>query len=181
MKTESCKRLKERFQCNTSEAYLSFMWFITQDFEAFLRRFQFEQPMIHLLYLSMVEMIRSIMTKFIKKKYLVLEDGSPKNSEDILSVDPLKSEVSSTDFILVPMMLQEYTQSRFILQKYQLDTPKWKGSNVSEFSTKPIFSEVLLRFQIFCSTFSIRAQMDQHRYISLVYFIWSGDKTYDCY
>ena len=81
------------------------MCFVAQDFEAFLWRFQFEQPMIHLLYPSMVEMIRSIMTKFIKKKYLVLEDGSPKKAEDILSVDTLKSEVSSTDFILVPMML----------------------------------------------------------------------------
>ena len=81
------------------------MCFVAQDFEAFFRRFQFEQPMIHLLYPSMVEMIRSIMTKFIKKKYLVLEDGSLKKAEDILSVDPLKSEVSSTDFILVPMML----------------------------------------------------------------------------
>ena len=81
------------------------MCFVAQDFEAFLQRFQFEQPMIHLLYPSMVEMIRSIMTKFIKKKYLVLEDGSPKKAEDNLSVDPLKSEVSSTDFILVPMML----------------------------------------------------------------------------
>ena len=89
----------------TSEAYLSFMCFVAQDFEVFLRRFQFELQMIHLLYPSVVEMIRSIMTKFIKKKYLVLEDGSPKKSEDILSVDPLKSEVSSTDFILVPMML----------------------------------------------------------------------------
>ena len=81
------------------------MCFVAQDFEAFFRRFQFEQPMIHLLYPSMVEMIRSIMTKFIKKKYLVLEDGSPKKAEDNLSVDTLKSEVSSTDFILVPMML----------------------------------------------------------------------------
>ena len=81
------------------------MCFVAQDFEAILRRFQFEQPMIHLLYPSMVEMIRSIMTKFTKKKYLVLEDGSLKKAEDILSVDPLKSEVSSTDFILVPMML----------------------------------------------------------------------------
>ena len=62
------------------------------------------------------------------------------------SVDPLKSEVSSTDFILVPMMLWEYTWSRFILQKYYLDTPKWKGSNISGFSSKPIFSDVLLRF-----------------------------------
>ena len=77
-KTERYKRQKERFQCKTSEAYLSFMCFVAQDFEAFFRRFQFEQPMIHLLYPSMVEMIRSIMTKFIKKKYLVLEDGSPK-------------------------------------------------------------------------------------------------------
>ena len=61
--------------------------------------------MIHLLHLSMVELIQSIMTKFIKKKYLVLEDGSPKKAEDIVSFDPLKSEVNSTDFILVPMML----------------------------------------------------------------------------
>ena len=181
MKTERYKRLKEQFQCKTSETYLLFMCFVAQDFEVFLQRLQFEQQMIHLLYPSMVEIIRSIMTKFIKKKYLVLEDGSPKKAEGILSVDPLKSEVSSTDFILVPVMLQEYTQSRFILQKYQLDTPKWKGSNVSEFSTKPIFSEVLLRFQIFCSIFSIWVQMDQHRYISLVYFVCSGDKTYDCY
>ena len=30
MKTERYKRLKERFQCNTSEAYLSFMCFITR-------------------------------------------------------------------------------------------------------------------------------------------------------
>ena len=86
MKTERYKRLKEWFQCKTSEAYLSFMCFVAQDFEAFLRRFQFEQPMIHLLYPSMVEMIRSIMTKFIKKKYLVLEDGSPQKAEDILNL-----------------------------------------------------------------------------------------------
>ena len=113
MKTECYKRLKERFQCKTSEVYLSFMYFVAQDFEAFLRRFQFEQPMIHLLYLSMVGMIWSIMTKFIKKKYLVLED------EDILSVDPLKSEVSSTDFILVPNILGQdssYKSITLILQ-----------------------------------------------------------------
>ena len=106
MNTDCYKRLKERFQCKNSEAYLSFMSFVTQDFETFLRRFQFEQPMIHMLYPSIVEMIRSIMTKFIKKKYLVLEDGSPKAAEDILSVNPLRSEVSSIDFLLVSMTLQ---------------------------------------------------------------------------
>ena len=88
MNTERYIWLKGRFQCKNSEAYLSFMCFAAQDFEAFLRRFQVEQPMIHMLYPSMVEIIWSIMTKFVKKKYLVLENGSPKKAEDITSINP---------------------------------------------------------------------------------------------
>ena len=42
-------------------------------------------------------MIRSIMTKFIKKKYFVLEDDTPKKVEDIISINPLRSEVSFND------------------------------------------------------------------------------------
>ena len=45
---------------------------------------------------SVVEMIWSNMTKFVKKKYVVFEDGFPKKGEDIISINPLGSEVSST-------------------------------------------------------------------------------------
>ena len=55
--------------------------------------------MIHMLCHSMVEMIWSNMTKFVNKKYLVLEDSSPKKAEDIISINSLRSEVSSTDFL----------------------------------------------------------------------------------
>ena len=48
------------------------------------------------------------MTKFIKKKYIVLEDGYPKKAEDI-SINPLRSEVSSIDFLLVLMTVKECT------------------------------------------------------------------------
>ena len=72
-------RIKDILQKSTSEAYLAFMCFANQDFESFLRRFQYEQPMIHMLYPAMVDMIRSIMVKFVKKKYLTKEDGSPKS------------------------------------------------------------------------------------------------------
>ena len=40
--------------------------------------------MIHMLYPTMVDMIGSIMTKFVRKKYLVSEDGSPKSADEIL-------------------------------------------------------------------------------------------------
>ena len=49
MNTECYIRMKGRFQWKNTEAYLSFMCFAAQDFEAFLRRFQFELPMIHVL------------------------------------------------------------------------------------------------------------------------------------
>ena len=74
----------EVLEGSTSGTYLSFMCFVSQDFESFLRRFQFEQPMIHMLYPTMVDMIGSIMTKFVRKKYLVNEDGSPKSADEIL-------------------------------------------------------------------------------------------------
>lgn len=37
--------------------------------------------------------------KFINKKYLALEDSSPKKAEDIISINSLRSEVSSTGFL----------------------------------------------------------------------------------
>lgn len=64
--------------------------------------------MIHMFYPSMVEIIWSIMAKFIKKKNHVLEDDSPKKAEGI-SVNPLRSEVKLIDFLLVLMTVNECT------------------------------------------------------------------------
>ena len=74
--------------------------------------------MIHMLYPSMVEMIWYIITKFMKKRYVVLEakryvvleDDSPKKAEDI-SIDPLRSDVSSIGFVLVLITFKECTEN----------------------------------------------------------------------
>ena len=109
MNTKRYIRLKGQFQCKNSEVYLSFMCFAAQNIEIFLQRFQFEWHMIHILCHSMVEMIWSNMTKLLKKKYLVLEDSSPTKAEDIISINSLRSEVSSIGFLLVLMTHKECT------------------------------------------------------------------------
>ena len=74
-KTERFKKIKEHFKNITCKAYLSFMTFFAQDFEVFLQKFQYEQPMIHVLHPGMIEMIKTIMTNFVRKKYLVKIKG----------------------------------------------------------------------------------------------------------
>ena len=77
-------------------------------FWSFFRKFQFEQPMIYMLYPSTVEMIRYIITKFIKKRHIVLEDDSSKKAKDIF-IDSLRLEVSSVSFVLVLITFKECT------------------------------------------------------------------------
>ena len=44
------------------------------------------------------------------KRYVVLEDDSPKKAEDI-SIDPLRSDVSSIGFVLVLITFKECTEN----------------------------------------------------------------------
>ena len=69
------------------------MTFVAQDFEAFLRKFQYEQPMIHVLYPGMIEMIRTVMTKFVRKKYIVTDQGTARPDEDLLKVIVLSEKI----------------------------------------------------------------------------------------
>ena len=92
-KTERFKKIKKHFKNITAKAYFSFMTFFAQDFEVFLQKFQYEQPMIHVLYLGMIEVIRTIMTKFIRKKYLVTDEGTAKPDEDLLKVNVLSEKM----------------------------------------------------------------------------------------
>ena len=69
------------------------MTFFAQDFEVFLRKFQYKQPMIHILYPGVIEMIRIIRTKFVRKKYLLTDQGTSKPDEDLLKVNVLSKKI----------------------------------------------------------------------------------------
>ena len=49
--------------------------------------------MMHVLYPGMTEMIRKIMTKFVRKKYLVTDQGTAKPDEDPLKVNVLSKKI----------------------------------------------------------------------------------------
>ena len=92
-KTGRCKKIKEHFKNIITKAYLPFMTFVAQDFAVFLRKFQYEQTMIHVLYPGMVEMIRTVMTKFVRKKCLVTDQETLKLDEDLLMVNVLCEKI----------------------------------------------------------------------------------------
>ena len=81
------------------EAYLAFMLFVSQDFESFLRFFQYDQPMIHMLWVKIVFLIRSLMSKFIARKQLFNED-EPKSADDILRINPLDKKVCKKESLI---------------------------------------------------------------------------------
>ena len=67
-RSERYERIVEQFKRPDIEAYLAFMLFVSKDFESFLRFFQYDQPMIHMLWVKMDFLIRSLMSKFIARK-----------------------------------------------------------------------------------------------------------------
>ena len=52
-----------------------FVHSFTQHFQSFLLKFQSNEPLIHLPYSNMCRLISSIMSKFIRKKYLSQVDS----------------------------------------------------------------------------------------------------------
>ena len=58
------------------EAYVAFVAFVAQDFEAFLVPFQSKDPMIHLLYPAMLSLLCGLQLKFIRGAKLSSEDLS---------------------------------------------------------------------------------------------------------
>ena len=67
-------RLKTCFADPTMEAYVIFVAFVAQDFEAFLVSFQSKDPMIHLLYPAMLSLLCGLQRKFIRGAKLSSED-----------------------------------------------------------------------------------------------------------
>ena len=91
-KTERYQRIKSILADPMPEKYLSFCAFATGDFESFLLQFQNDQPMIHMLYDGMFNLLTNLMKKFIKKKVLFNENGDFHAKKDLLKSDVLKAK-----------------------------------------------------------------------------------------
>ena len=63
--TEHFKQILSALKDEMMQCYIAFA---AQDLEGFLLQFQFEQPMIHLLYQGMCKLYNSILMKFVNKK-----------------------------------------------------------------------------------------------------------------
>ena len=80
-------RIAEILRRPDTNCYLAFM---TQDFEKFLRIYQFEEPMIHTLYQGISDLCRSLMRKFIASKPLYSGKGEDKKAienKDLFKID----------------------------------------------------------------------------------------------
>ena len=90
--SEPYERIVGQLKRPDIEAYLVFMLFVSQDFESFLQFFQDDQPMIHMLWVKIVFLIRSLMSKCTAKKQFFTKDD-PKSDSDVHKIDPLDKKV----------------------------------------------------------------------------------------
>ena len=94
-KTESYQRIKSILADPISEVYLSFCAFATGDFESFQLQFQNDQPMFHMLYDGMFNLLTILMKKVIKKKGVFNGNGDFNAIEDLLKI-ALKAKDNKT-------------------------------------------------------------------------------------
>lgn len=66
--------------------HITFMVFGSQNFEKFLQVFQYDQSIIHMLWSRMIELIWSLMSKYVSKGQL-LSQRAAKKPEEILDID----------------------------------------------------------------------------------------------
>ena len=94
------QRIKEALESELTQPCLAFVAFAAQDFESFLIEFQSNEPLIHMLYPKMGNLLLKLMTKFISKANVYDDaDGmrTPKPVSDLTKVDvSLKSVQLST-------------------------------------------------------------------------------------
>ena len=69
-KTARYHGITEALEDSITLAYVSFCAFIARNFEMPLLPIQSDRPMIHLLYPEMQSLLRNLMMKFIRLKYL---------------------------------------------------------------------------------------------------------------
>ncbi|XP_065677645.1 uncharacterized protein LOC136092905 [Hydra vulgaris] len=93
--TERYKRITDILQNEILMPYISFIAFIANDFEIFLKTFQSIKPRIHLIYSEMSKLFVALMSKFIKTKLLYVNNNgsnSIKYINELLMIDVIDSK-----------------------------------------------------------------------------------------
>ena len=105
------QRIENALESDSTRVCLSFLVFAASLFNNFLLTFQYEEPLIHLLFPKICELYSDLLQKFIKKK-LLYTVGRLKDISDLLKIDVAKKENQK------PLTLIETgTQSRGFLRK----------------------------------------------------------------
>ena len=94
--TKRYQQIHDALSDNFTLATVSFCAFAARDFEMFLLPFQSDIPMIHMLYPEMTNLLRNLMTKFIRSKYI--DEMAPQLGLHTLNVDD-KTKRKSENFI----------------------------------------------------------------------------------
>ena len=69
--TDRYKRIVEKLSDSLAIPYIAFVVFVANDFEVFLKTFQTVKSKIHVLYSEMGNLIRKLMSKFVRSKFLL--------------------------------------------------------------------------------------------------------------
>lgn len=78
------KRITEVLRDPMQKASFCFVVYASYEFESFLRRFQRDEPMVHLLYDSLLSLLRTLMSNFIEKSTMETADM---DVENLLEID----------------------------------------------------------------------------------------------
>ena len=88
-KTDRYKRICDHLQSELTLPYLAFVAYFAHAFEVFLVKFQSMRPRIHLLYSALEDLLWTLLSKFMKSKYIYDEvDGLQvrKSANEMLSL-----------------------------------------------------------------------------------------------
>lgn len=81
------QQIKKALENDLTKLYLSFIAYASQDFESFLFLFQSDEPLIHMLYQKMGDLLLNLMVKFCRNANLHEDSGSPKSIHDLAQLD----------------------------------------------------------------------------------------------
>ena len=129
------QRIKEFLDDKFAQAYLAFIAFAAQEFEKFLLEFQCDEPFIHILYPAMVDLLSSLLSKFIRRQFLYNSDRdvqSLKTTTKLISLNVSdNSKQRSTNLIDID------TKTKFLL-----------NGNVVPDDEKTVFRKNCLKFYV---------------------------------
>ena len=89
---------------------MSFIAFVSQDFDSFHHLFQSDEPLIHILYQKMGDLLFNLINKFCKNGSLYEDSmSSIKSASDLVEVDlTLQKTQKSTKMLLLELKTNYY-------------------------------------------------------------------------